>query len=1027
LSAFSETGFGQMLTSVNPLMRSLRNFLLFYVCAAVLAGCQTSTPPRLALDEARKLATKFKVFELKQLPRTISSYRSMNNGSLRSFSENCPVDRMKRDTEIRSLVADTQSGSNAERQNAAARLTSYLEQEFKYGNFKFAIKVSQDSVKNLQQSNSVRKAVLMTQLGRMQANAGENSAAISSFAGASQLWNLVGPKYSGSYQGKMMIDAANASRARMRGDLLSEEFLLRKVWKKLKHGIGISAFWAMDSDEILSRIASNLMMQGRYIEAELLVKDLATPNTQDTPLSVLAFAEILYAQGRYDDAVFIAKQAINIHYSECSHPDGIPFVEAWRTLLKSLSGQEKWSEIQDLKLLLRRDFKGYETRYNDLFGANVDLLLTRAFVGGDASLLQDVDDAIAMRADLSGQDTQAVNELKLIKGLALHNLGQADRAMTALKGVMLPYLSEAYTQGGAIKSGGHEGRAEFFREAYMDFLSSSDGRSAASALGIDAGEELFQVANMISSGRVQKAFAASAARAAAKDPELAELVRQTQDINENVLNLTDWIVYLQTAPKDQVNGNGIDELRKQLDTLNDAKRVLVDETNSRFPIYAKLMNPPPPTVDSLQKNLRPGEAALITHSARDRTYVWAVPKIGQVVFASVDMGREPLKKVVDELRLALDPREVSNLGDIPDFDIEKANGLYKQLLEPVQSGWKDARNLLVVAHGPLGHLPFSLLVKERVRLPASGDLLFANYRDVPWLAKSHAVTMLPSVESLETLRATEVSSPERKPFVGFGDPYFNALQAEEGDEEDAIQVASLTGTRSIPQVKLRSAPNTRAADSATLSLLPRLPDTRPEIMAIAEVTGADLTQDVFLGRDASEQNAKTKDLSQYKVISFATHGLIPGDLNGLNQPALALSSPEVTGEDDDDGLLTMGEVLGLKLNADWVVLSACNTAAGEGQGAEAVSGIGRAFFYAGSRSLLVSNWPVHSAATTELMMTLFSKQANDNSINRTEALRQARIELIDNRTFKNPDGKEAYSYAHPIFWAPFTIVGDGGL
>jgi len=632
-----------------------------------------------------------------------------------------------------------------------------------------------------------------------------------------------------------------------------------------------------------------------------------------------------------------------------------------------------------------------------------------------------------MRVELSGEGTQAVNELKLIKGLALYTLGQADEAMAAFQDVMLPYLKDAYTQSGAIKAGGREGRAEFFRDAYMDFLSSSDGRSAASALGIDAGEELFQVANMIPSGRVQKAFAASAARAAAKDPELAELVRQTQDINENVLNLTDWIVYLQTAPKDQVNGNDIYELRKQLAALNDAKRALVDETNSRFPIYAKLMNPPPPTVDSLQKNLQPGEAALITHSARDRTYVWAVPKTGQVAFASVDMGREALKKVVDQLRLALAPREVSSLGDIPDFDVKEAHGLYKQLLEPVQRGWKDAKNLLVVAHGPLGHLPFSLLVKEPVRLPAAGDLLFANYRDVPWLAKSHAVTMLPSVESLETLRDTQMASSERKPFVGFGDPYFNALQAEEGDKEDTIQVASLMGTRGIPQFKLRSAPNTRAADSATLSLLPRLPDTRPEIMAIAEVTGADLTQDVFLGRDASEQNAKTKDLSQYKVISFATHGLIPGDLNGLNQPALALSSPEVTGEKENDGLLTMGEVLGLKLNADWVVLSACNTASGEGQGAEAVSGIGRAFFYAGSRSLLVSNWPVHSAATTELMTTLFSKQANDNSINRAEALRQARIELINNRTFKTPDGKEAYSYAHPIFWAPFTIVGDGGL
>ncbi len=284
-----------------------------------------------------------------------------------------------------------------------------------------------------------------------------------------------------------------------------------------------------------------------------------------------------------------------------------------------------------------------------------------------------------MRVELSSEDTQSLNELKLVKGLALHNLGQADQAMAAFQDVMLPYLREAYTQGGAIKAGGREGRAEFFRDAYMDFLSSSDGRSAASAIGIDAGEELFQVSNMIPSGRVQKAFAASAARAAAKDPELAELVRQTQDINENVLNLTDWIVYLQTAPKEQVGSNDIFELRKQLAALNDAKRALVDETNARFPIYAKLMNPPPPSVDSLQKSLQPDEAALITHSARDRTYVWAVPKTGQITFASVDMGREALKKVVNQLRLALAPRGVSSLGDIPDFDVKEAHELYKQL------------------------------------------------------------------------------------------------------------------------------------------------------------------------------------------------------------------------------------------------------------------------------------------------------------------------------------------------------------
>ncbi len=138
-------------------------------------------------------------------------------------------------------------------------------------------------------------------------------------------------------------------------------------------------------------------------------------------------------------------------------------------------------------------------------------------------------------------------------------------------------------------------------------------------------------------------------------------------------------------------------------------------------------------------------------------------------------------------------------------------------------------------------------------------------------------------------------------------------------------------------------------DSAELARLPRLPDTADEVRGIALAMNADLTRDVFVGKDANEGLVKTMDLSGYKVIAFATHGLVPGDLNGLTQPALALSAPDVAGV-GGDGLLTMGEILGLKLNADWVVLSACNTAAANGAGAEAVSGLGRAFFYAGARA-----------------------------------------------------------------------------
>jgi len=167
------------------------------------------------------------------------------------------------------------------------------------------------------------------------------------------------------------------------------------------------------------------------------------------------------------------------------------------------------------------------------------------------------------------------------------------------------------------------------------------------------------------------------------------------------------------------------------------------------------------------------------------------------------------------------------------------------------------------------------------------------------------------------------------------------------------------------------------------------------------------------------------DLSGRRVLVFATHSLVAGDLDGLAQPAQALSAPSVTGE-PGDGLLTVSEILGLRLNADWVVLSACNTASGDGAGAEAISGLGRAFFYAGSKALLVTGWPVETGSARLLTTTLFARQKQHDIAAGAEALRQASLFLIDEGGHRDVAGRLQFSYAHPIFWAPFSVIGDAG-
>jgi len=357
-----------------------------------------------------------------------------------------------------------------------------------------------------------------------------------------------------------------------------------------------------------------------------------------------------------------------------------------------------------------------------------------------------------------------------------------------------------------------------------------------------------------------------------------------------------------------------------------------------------------------------------------------------------------------------------DLDSIPAYDVAAAYELFKTLLRPVVSGWKDATSVAIVPHRALGQLPFSLLVTEPATL-THGAVPFVEYKKVPWLVRRVAVTQLPSINALVTLRRVPPGSSARRAFIGFGDPVFSK-------EQLALASQSSIVSRGL---KLRSASPARAGvSSAQLSRLPALPDTAEEIREIAGSLRAHPRSDVFLGIAANEVSVKTADLASRAVVAFATHGLVPGDIDGLDQPALALTAPDVA-DVDGDGLLRMDEVLALKLDADWVVLSACNTAAGEGAGSEAVSGLGRAFFYAGARALLVSNWPVESASARALTTEIFRLQAAQPSLSRAEALRKAMLRLIDGPGYVDAaSAKPVFSYAHPLFWAPFSLVGDGG-
>ena len=442
-------------------------------------------------------------------------------------------------------------------------------------------------------------------------------------------------------------------------------------------------------------------------------------------------------------------------------------------------------------------------------------------------------------------------------------------------------------------------------------------------------------------------------------------------------------------------------LRDGIDTSERTMREARAEISKSYPEYVGLAEPKPLTVAQTRALLGPDEALVAYLVGNEKSYVWALSK-ERAEWAEIDAGTAALSELVRSLRQGLDPLaqpdDPAAVETGAGFDLGKAHALYKLVLGPVAKTIAGKKHLLIVPAGPLTSLPLQVLVTS----PPGSDT--EALRNAAWLIKSTALSVLPSVPSLNALRRFAKGGAGAKPFFGVGDPL---LQGPGGDKEKR----SARGSRPAPVTFYR---NGLADVRAVRELMP-LPDTAQEINAIAALLGAG-RDSVLLREAASETRVRSAPLNQYRIVQFATHGLVAGELSALAEPALVLTPP-ATPSEADDGLLTASEIATLKLNADWVVLSACNTAAGSGegeqQGAEALSGLARAFFFAGARTLLVSHWAVYSSAATKLTTGTFATLAGTPRIGRAEAFRRSMLALI-------AEGKP------PSYWAPFVVVGEGG-
>ena len=501
-----------------------------------------------------------------------------------------------------------------------------------------------------------------------------------------------------------------------------------------------------------------------------------------------------------------------------------------------------------------------------------------------------------------------------------------------------------------------------------------------------------------------------AVRLAAGTDRLAELVRRDQDLSSEAEMLDKSIVAAVSKEPSKRDVAAEQRSRDRLAAIAVERAGLQKTFTAEFPDYAALSNPLPMTATEIQALLSADEAVVLFAVADKQSYVIAITR-ERFDWKPLPTGADALSQKVAAFRRGLNVAAASDAsGKSGLFDLSLAYELYATLLGPVEPLIKDKSSLLVVPEGALTALPFHLLVTEKpaAAIPEKLD----GYRDAAWLIKRQAVSVLPSVSSLKSLRAFAHRDQSIKPMTGFGDPVFNPAQENSGGARAATKSAS----RSVTNAAYTDFWQGAGVDRAKLAqALPALPDTADELNEVAKDLGAPAS-DIHLGADASETTVKRAPLADYGIIYFATHGLVAGDVKGLAEPSLALSIPKQPSE-LDDGLLTASEVAQLKLNADWVVLSACNTIAGDRPGAEALSGLARSFFYAGAKALLVSHWAVDSEAATRLATTTFQRLKSDPKAGRAQALRQAMLAYLgDTSSPKN---------AYPAFWGPFALIGEG--
>jgi CHAT domain-containing protein/tetratricopeptide (TPR) repeat protein len=467
------------------------------------------------------------------------------------------------------------------------------------------------------------------------------------------------------------------------------------------------------------------------------------------------------------------------------------------------------------------------------------------------------------------------------------------------------------------------------------------------------------------------------------------------------------------------------DLESELEKLQTDFEEIENQIRIASPRYASLTAGKPLSLTEVQSTVLDDQTALLEYNlGKDASYAWTVTKSGVSLYKLP--GRSVVDKLATDLRAQLIPsklqRRIVGIDVMADSQrglgvsatpfaedaaafVVASSALYKAVLEPAAAVLGEKR-LLIVADGALNYVPFEALVKS----PATAD-----YSSLPYLIKSNEIIYSPSASVVGVIRQQN-NKREGRAILILADPVFNSNDARakgtgsgvSGDTRGlGIQSAlsDVTGAQAsadTSNAKMQGLPLARLAGTRTEA---------EEIVKLAKISGAQA--DTWLDLDASEDNVDSRDISKYRVLHIATHGLLNAERPQFTGVVLSL-----VGNKNEDGFLRTDEVFNLRLGSPLVMLSACETGLGKEKRGEGVMGLTRAFMYAGAPTVGVSLWSVADKSTAELMTDFYkrflgSSGANSGTVPASAAIRDAQLAMIA--------GKK---YSAPFYWAPFVLVGD---